>query len=67
MHTGSGGGFGDPLERDPEQVAADVREGFVSANRAREVYGVVLTDDGRVDGAATAAVRASLRRPGIRG
>jgi len=64
MHTGSGGGFGDPLERDPEQVAADVRESFVSADRAREVYGVVLTDDGRVDGAATAAMRARLRRPG---
>jgi len=42
----------------------DVREAFVSANRAREVYGVVLTDEGRVDRAATAAVRATLRRPG---
>jgi len=61
MHTGSGGGFGDPLERDPERVAADGREGFVTAGRAQEVYGVVLTGDGRVDGPATAARRASLR------
>jgi len=61
MHTGCGGGFGDPLERDPERVAADVREGFVMIGRAQEVYGVVLTGDGRVDVPATAARRASLR------
>jgi N-methylhydantoinase B len=34
IHTGSGGGFGDPLERDPESVARDVRETFASADRA---------------------------------
>lgn len=62
MHTGRGGGFGDPLDRDPERVAADVRDGFVSAGRAQEVYGVVLTDDGRVDVPATAARRASLTK-----
>jgi N-methylhydantoinase B len=61
MHTGSGGGFGDPLDRDPERVVADVREGFVSAARARDVYGVVLTSDGRVDGPATAAMRVRMR------
>ena len=61
MHTGTGGGFGDPLERDPERVATDVQEGFVSAGRVQEVYGVALTGDGRVDGPATAAERASLR------
>jgi N-methylhydantoinase B len=57
MHTGSGGGFGDPRGRDPERVAADVREGFVSPDRARDAYGVVLTDDGRVDDPATQATR----------
>jgi N-methylhydantoinase B len=61
MHTGCGGGFGDPLERDPERVAADVREGFVMTGRAQEVYGVVLTGDGRVDALATAARRANPR------
>ncbi len=37
-----GGGFGSPLHRDPERVRRDVREGYVSVDRAREVYGVVL-------------------------
>jgi N-methylhydantoinase B/oxoprolinase/acetone carboxylase alpha subunit len=34
-----GGGYGDPRERDPDAVARDVRQGFVSAGRARELYG----------------------------
>jgi len=34
-----GGGFGDPRERDPEEVAADVRNGLVSADMAETVYG----------------------------
>ena len=38
--TGSGGGCGDPRERDPELVRADVRNGLLSPQRAREVYGV---------------------------
>jgi N-methylhydantoinase B len=37
-----GGGFGDPLERDPEQVVRDVIDGFVSAERALVDYGVVV-------------------------
>jgi N-methylhydantoinase B len=39
---GSGGGYGDPLERDPAAVAADVRLELISADRARDLYGVVL-------------------------
>jgi N-methylhydantoinase B len=38
--TGGGGGFGDPWERDPEAVLADVRDGHVTAAAAREIYGV---------------------------
>ena len=38
--TGSGGGCGDPRERDPELVRADVRNGLLSPQRARNVYGV---------------------------
>ncbi len=38
-----GGGFCDPLEREPSEVVADIREGRVSKSAAREVYGVVLT------------------------
>ncbi len=43
--TCGGGGYGDPRERDPEAVRRDVREGKVSAERAREVYGVDVGTD----------------------
>ena len=39
IHTANGGGFGDPRERDAAAVAEDVRNGFVTPERAREVYG----------------------------
>lgn len=38
--TGNGGGLGDPKERDPALVRRDVRDGFITPERAREVYGV---------------------------
>src|SRR6266550_686955 len=56
---GGGGGFGDPFERDPELVAADVAAGLVSPERARDVYGVAITA-GALDATATAVLR---RRP----
>ena len=37
-----GGGYGSPFERDPEMVALDVMEGYVSIERARSDYGVVI-------------------------
>ena len=40
--TGNGGGFGDPRKRDPENVRRDVKNGLISAERAREVYGVTV-------------------------
>jgi len=43
--SSSGGGFGDPLDRDPEKVAHRVREGWITEKKAREVYGVVLEND----------------------
>src|SRR6185295_12436260 len=47
------GGFGDPLERDPEKVREDVVEGrSVSVEAARAIYGVVIEDD-RLDADAT--------------
>ena len=61
MESAGGGGYGDPLARDPEAVRADVGAGFVSAGRAREGYGVVLDAAGKVDGAATAAAREAAR------
>jgi N-methylhydantoinase A/oxoprolinase/acetone carboxylase beta subunit/N-methylhydantoinase B/oxoprolinase/acetone carboxylase alpha subunit len=54
-----GGGWGDPLEREPEAVARDVRHGKVSTTSARADYGVVLAPDGSVDVHATAQLRAS--------
>jgi len=53
-----GGGYGNPAERDPERVAADVREGWVSAGRARTVYRTALGRAGEVDAAETAKLRA---------
>ena len=40
IHTGSGGGFGDPSRRARELVLDDLRNGFVTAERAAEVYGL---------------------------
>jgi N-methylhydantoinase B len=60
--VGSGSGYGDPLTRDADAVARDVADRLVSAQQAREAYGVVLDADGRDDAAATAALRDELRR-----
>jgi N-methylhydantoinase B len=60
MESSGGGGFGDPLERDPAAVLADLAEGYVTPAAAAAVYGVVLAG-GHVDTAATAARRAQLR------
>jgi N-methylhydantoinase B len=58
--TGGGGGYGPPWERDPAQVAADVRDRKVSPAAARDQYGVVLDGAGAVDAAATAARRRAM-------
>ncbi|MEV0290412.1 hydantoinase B/oxoprolinase family protein [Kribbella sp. NPDC050820] len=55
-----GGGYGDPLRRDPAAVAGDVREQKVSPAAAVDVYGVVL-QDGVVDDDETAVLRERLR------
>jgi N-methylhydantoinase B len=54
-----GGGFGDPAERDPEQVAADVADGLITAEIAVRDYRVALDAQGGVDRAATAELRAA--------
>jgi N-methylhydantoinase B len=58
--TWGGGGWGDPLERDPELVAKEVRQGLVSVEGARR-YGVVLSNAGGVDANATDALRAEMK------
>ena len=40
--TGTGGGYGDPLERPVEMVQSDVRDGYVTLEQAERLYGVVL-------------------------
>jgi N-methylhydantoinase B len=64
----SGGGYGDPLTRDPLRVLSDVREGYESEQKAHAVYGVVFTgriedDSLAVDVSATVARRTELARP----
>ena len=56
-----GGGWGDPLERDPAVVLRDVRNELLSVARAASDYGVVIAD-GAVDASATERLRAGLRR-----
>jgi N-methylhydantoinase B len=57
LETPGGGGFGDPLRRDPALVARDVRLSYVSVESARRDYGVALRADGGVDDEATAGLR----------
>ena len=54
-----GGGYGEPLERDPGKVAHDVRIGMVTRDAAAQIYGVVVDSAGAVDQAATAKRRKS--------
>lgn len=62
--SSGGGGYGDPLEREPDLVLEDVLDGFVSVEKAQEAYGVVIHEmdaevlDYRVDREATKALRA---------
>lgn len=63
-HTG-GGGYGRPIDREPERVRDDVLAGFVSFERARDVYGVafeydVPSADLRIDDEATARLRGAV-------
>lgn len=58
QEAGGGGGYGEPFERDAERVAAEVRNGTVSAEAAARDYGVVVQSaSGGLDPAATAALR----------
>jgi N-methylhydantoinase B len=60
--TAGGGGLGDPLEREPETVATEVRRGLISTEAARDEYGVVLDDDDTVDADATDRRREEIRQ-----
>ena len=60
--SAGGGGFGDPLDRDPESVRVDVIQGYVSMESAKKVYGVVLSGkDLSVNKKATRDQRKNIR------
>jgi len=52
-----GGGFGNPLKREPSRVAKDVKNGYISREAAKRDYGVALRDDLSVDDEATKSLR----------
>jgi N-methylhydantoinase B len=56
-----GGGYGDPLLRDPERVGRDVVLGYVSREAAERLYGVAVAEDGSVDAAETQRLRDAQR------
>lgn len=58
--TWGGGGWGDPLERDPELVGLEIRQGLVTSKGAQD-YGVVASDDGEIDSDATEKLREKMR------
>ena len=63
FRTAGGGGWGDPLERDPARVQADVRRKLMSSQAAKREYGVVLAGDRfELDAVATEERRESIRR-----
>ena len=64
MRMSSGGGYGDPLDREPERVLTDIENGIVSQQEARDIYGVVVALDAldTLDAAQTEELRAKLRR-----
>jgi N-methylhydantoinase B len=57
--TWGGGGWGDPLARDPALVGLEIRQGLVTPEGAR-AYGVVADAEGTVDYVATEALRAEI-------
>ena len=62
LRSGGGGGFGDPKARDPEKVAFDVREGYVSRDMAESLYGVAINPEtGEVDPVRTKLLRVGPR------
>jgi len=63
VRTQSGGGYGDPLDREPARVLEDVRSGLVSVDGAKDMYGVVIdVKDDDIDRAATAKAREAIRK-----
>ena len=67
MRQSSGGGYGDPLERDAGMVSRDVANGVVSKEVARTIYGVAVKRQGELDPAATEKLRGEMRKRRLKG
>lgn len=61
MLSAGGGGYGDPLERDPDAVARDLTKGYIGAEQLRESYGVIIGRDGKVDRNETHQLRQTIK------
>lgn len=57
VSTPGGGGFGDPLKREPQRVARDVARGYYTSAQAESLFGVILGADGSIDAKRTGALR----------
>ena len=62
MESSGGGGYGDPLKREPARVKDDAFLGYIDPGKARQTYGVVLDAQGEVDLASTEAERKQVNQ-----
>lgn len=62
LNCQGGGGYGDPILRDPQRVVEDYRDGLISSQSLDAIYGVVLGEAGDVDVDATEARRGHIRK-----
>ena len=60
LRTGGGGGFGSPIERKVDLVCADIGEGYITEKKAKDTYGVVLDDQGKIDLDETHKLRSTM-------
>jgi N-methylhydantoinase B len=60
MRSAGGGSYGDPLERDPALVCADIERGYVSPEQAQAQYGVILNSSGELNLKMTSSCRKTL-------
>ncbi|EWY39568.1 hydantoinase [Skermanella stibiiresistens SB22] len=61
-HSAGGGGYGPAMRRDPERVLHDLREGWISPERAKDIYGVVITGSAETDTLAVDPVATQVLR-----
>jgi len=66
MESAGGGGYGDPLNRDPEDVRSDLLSGYITRHRAEAGYGVLFTGEWEVDVDRTSALRLDMRGQRLR-